>query len=132
RHRLGGRFSEFTRPCATPVMRAPTAPGLKSTARTSGSGGKRRRRSPPGTVSGRLMGIGEEGLESLVLGQYRPARRDQEGVLVTATRPRGPRYSGAGVSKRGDAGDAFIRLTIFPARPAGPSPRRDRPCRSLR
>src|SRR5262249_37790774 len=68
RHRPGGRFSEFLRPCATPVTRAPTAPGLKSTARTNGSPGKRRRRSPPSTVSGRLMGFGEEGLESLVLG----------------------------------------------------------------
>jgi len=55
------------------------------------------------------MGFGEESLESLVLGVISAARRDQEGELVTATRPRGPRYSGAGVSKRDNAGDAFIR-----------------------
>src|SRR5215468_2352454 len=59
-----------------------------------------------------MVGIGDRSGEkarpqSRARGNIGPLRRDPEGELVTATRPRGPHYSGAGASKGGCATPAM-------------------------
>src|SRR5262249_4983999 len=84
-------------------------PGLKSTARTSGSLGKRRRRSPPSTVSRRLMGFGEESLESLVLGVISArAARSRRRARDPHASPWSSLFWRRRVKKRGSATPAML------------------------